>query len=200
MNDEESTMDEMPSSEMEEAPKEPSRLGKLFTKLVRWAAGIAVIFVSGVVLTWLIRVAPLARDLRSIREDLTAASAQIADLELAVSDYEDLEQSNADLQNEVESAEQHLNLMRILSDIATARIALANDNPLAARTALSDTDERMSGLQEALEGEDANTVVQLRVRLQQAISEIDTNAFAADGDLSILSNDLRTLENRVFNN
>ena len=200
MSDEETAMSEIPSPEMEQAPQEPSRFSKFLTKVIRWAAGIAIIFVFGVVLTWLVRVVPLARDLRSVREDLTAANVQLADLEVALSDYEELEQDNANLQAELGGTEQHVNLLRILSDVGTARLALANENLLAARTALADTDERMAGLQEFLGGEDANIVVGLRVRLQQAISEIDTNAFAADGDLSILANDLHSLESRLFNN
>jgi len=73
------------------------------------------------------------------------------------------------------------------------------NNPAAARIALVDTDERLSTLQKDLEDEYANTVAGARFRLQQVISEIDTNEFAAMGDLEILANDLMNLESEYFN-
>lgn len=200
MSSEESPLLEIPSSDEEEAPREPSALGRFFTKVIRWTAGIAIIFTFGVGLAWLVRVVPLVRELRTVRDDLTAASVLIADMEQAVAGLHELEQSNTDLQAELESAEQHINLLKILSDVGSARFALANDDLLAARAALAETDERMSGLQDFLEGGDANAVVGLRVRLQQAISEINTNMFAADGDLAIVANALQNLESKVFGN
>jgi hypothetical protein len=200
MNSDESQMDEIRAIVKEELPREPSALGRFFSKVIRWTAGIAIIFGFGVGLTWLVRVAPLVRDLRNVQDDLTAASVLITDLEQVVAGMHELEQTNADLQSELESAEEHINLLMILSDVSTARLALAKDDRSAARNALAETDERLSRLQEFLEGEDANTVVGLRVRLQQAISEIDTNMFAADGDLAIITNDLQNLESEIFSN
>jgi len=205
MDAEETTMQEATASdtfpsEEKESPKKPSPLGRLFAKVVRWTAGIGLIFAFGVALTWLVRVVPLGRDLNGVRDDLATANAQIDVLEQVVEGMQALEQSNVALQAELTAAEQHLNLLNILSDVSTARLALAKDNPAAALSALVDTDERMSRLQESLEGEDANSIVGLRVRLQQAISEIDTNAFAADGDLGILANDLQGLERRFYDN
>jgi hypothetical protein len=179
-------------------PKEAGPLGRFFTKAVRWAAGIGLIFGFGVVLTWLVRVVPLVIDVRDLRAELTAANAQISDLEEIVDDIHDLQQTNASLQADLASAELHIDLLYILSDISKARLALASDDPAMADSALTGTDELMSILQEALEGEDANTVVGLRGRLQQAISEIETDVFAADGDLEILTNGLMVLELKLF--
>lgn len=200
MDAEETTIYEAPTSEEKESPKKPSHLGRLFTKVVRWTAGIGMIFAFGVALTWLVRVAPLVRDLNGVQGDLATAIAEIDDLELALEGMQALEQSNVALQAELAAAEQHINLLKILSDVSTARLALANDNPAAAHSALVDTDARMSRLQESLDGEDANAIVGLRVRLQQAVSEIDTNMFAADGDLGIMANDLLSLERKLYDN
>ncbi len=200
MSPEESSKVEIPHQDETEAPRKPTALGRFFTKVIRWTSGIAIIFGFGVVLTWVVRVVPQARDLRTVRDDLSAASGLIADLEQTVAGLHELEQNNADLQAELASAEQHINLLYILGDIGTARLALAKDDLSAARIALAGTDERMSRLQAFLEGDDANTIVGLRVRLQQAISEIDINTFAADGDLAIISNDLQNIESDLFGN
>ena len=181
-----------------EAPKEPSRLVLFLMKALRWAAGIGLLFAFGVVLTWIVRVGPLARELRDVRSDLTAANARIEELEERLSGMEALEQSYASLEADFKDAELHLSLLEILSDVDEARLALAMDNPTAARNALSETDERLSMLQKELEDEYANTVAGARFRLQQAISEIDTNMFAAMGDLQILANDLMNLESEYF--
>ncbi len=181
-----------------EAPKEPSRLVLFLMKALRWAAGIGLLFAFGVVLTWIVRVGPLARELRDVRSDLTTANAQIEELEERLSGMEALEQSYASLEADYKDAELHLSLLEILSDVDEARLALAMDNATAARNALSDTDERLSMLQKDLEDEYANTVAGARFRLQQAISEIDTNMFAAMGDLQILANDLMNLESEYF--
>jgi chromosome segregation ATPase len=184
--------------EIETPPKEPSRLGLFFKRILRWAAGIGLLFAFGVMLTWIVRVRPLVRELRDVRSDLTAASAHIEDLEEQVSGMEALEESYASLEADLNDAELHLSLLGILSDVNAARLALAMDNLSAARTALSDTDERLSMLQKELEDEYANTVAGARFRLQQAISEISTNVFAAMGDLEILANDLMNLESEYF--
>lgn len=204
MNNEESSLVEEPFAggppPEEKTAKEPGPLGRFFTRIIRWTAGIGLIFGFGVMLTWFVRVVPLVNESRDMRDELTAANAQIADLEQVVDDLRDLEQINASLQADLSSAELHIVLLNILSDISEARIALALDDPAAAHASLTDTDELMAELQEALEGEDANTVVGLRVRLLQSISEIDTDQFAADGDLEILGNGLLVLEQKVFSN
>ncbi|MGD8814991.1 MAG: hypothetical protein PVI78_11015 [Anaerolineales bacterium] len=204
MNDEGSSVEEThvevtPTPVEVEPPKKPSRLSLFFKKALRWAAGIGLLFAFGVSLTWLVRVLPLVRELRAVRSDLMTANAQIADLEELVVDMQVLEDNYASLEANLDDVEHHLSLLKILSDVSASRLALAMDNPLAARTALSDTDERLSILQEDLEGDHANTVVKVRVRLQQAISEIDTNIFAAEGDLEIITNDLLNLERDLFN-
>ncbi|HEY70953.1 MAG TPA: hypothetical protein G4O08_10255 [Anaerolineae bacterium] len=196
---EEVHVDATPPAVEVEAPKEPSKLGLFFKKVLRWAAGIGLLFAFGVVLTWIVRVRPLVRDLRDVRSDLTAANAYIEELEERVSDMEALEESHASLEAELKDAELHLSLLRILSDVDAAKLALAMNNPAAARIALVDTDERLSTLQKDLEDEYANTVAGARFRLQQVISEIDTNEFAAMGDLEILANDLMNLESEYFN-
>jgi hypothetical protein len=181
-----------------EPAKEPGPLGRFFTKAVRWSAGIGLVFGFGVVLTWVVRVVPLVNELRDIRDTLEVANAQITDLEKDVDDLRDVEQDNVSLRADLSSAELHIVLLNVLIDVGEARIALATDDPIAASAALTDTDEHMASLQAALGGENANTVVGLRVRLQQAISEIDTDTFAADGDLKILANGLKLLEQHVF--
>ncbi len=182
----------------QETAKEPGPLGRFFTKAVRWSAGIGLVFGFGVVLTWVMRVVPLVNELRDIRDTLEVANAQITDLEKVVDDLRDVEQDNLSLRADLTSAELHIVLLNVLLDIDEARIALATDDPLAASAALTDTDAQMASLQAGLEGENANTVVGLRIRLQQAISEIDTDTFAADGDLKILANGLMLLEQQVF--
>jgi hypothetical protein len=146
----------------------------------------------------LVRVLPLTLDLRSVRNDLAAANDQIASMEVSLAEMDALEASLSDLQAEYESSEEHVVLLKIMMDVSAARLSMANDDPLGARAALSDTDDRLSALQEALQGEEANSVVAMRVRLQQVIAEIESNAFAAEGDLSILYNDLLTLEATLF--
>jgi DNA repair ATPase RecN len=192
-------VDATPPAVEVEPPKEPSRLGLFLKKVLRWAAGIGALFAFGIALTWLVRVRPLVRELSDVRSVLTTANAQIADLEVQLSDMQTLEANYASLEADFKDAELHLRLMRILSDVSTARLALAMNNPTAARIALTDTDERLSMLQKDLEDEYASIVADARFRLQQAISEIDTNMFAAEGDLEILANYLMNLESEYFN-
>ncbi len=202
MNFEESDLIEEPIAgdlpPEKETAKEPGPLGRFFTRVVRWSAGIGLIFGFGVVLTWVVRVVPLVNELRDVRDTLDVANAQISDLEKVVDDLRDVEQDNVSLRADLTSAELHIVLLNVLIDAGEARVALAMDDLIAAGAALTDTDELMASLQAGLEGENANTIVGLRVRLQQAISEIDTDIFAADGDLQILANGLLLLEEQVF--
>jgi hypothetical protein len=89
-----------------------------------------------------------------------------------------------------------MDLLSVLVDVTTAQLAMAQDDPIAAKAALAGTDERLRTLDEELVG--ADTVEGLRNRLALVIEELDDNIFAAQKDLQILSNNLISLERSLF--
>jgi chromosome segregation ATPase len=176
---------------MEEAPKEPSRLGIFLRKSLRWVTGLAVVFVLGIILTWLVRVQPQAREMQNLRDRLAVAEERAQELEGA-------DEENEQLHVELDAARLHLNLLSVLVDVSTAQLALANSDPLAAQEALADTDSSLASLEESVAASQVETVQNMRDRLTLVLDELEDDAFAAESDLDVLRNNILALEQSLF--
>jgi hypothetical protein len=77
-------------------------------------------------------------------------------------------------------------------------LALAQDQPGAARNELSGTDSRLASLQDGLDEQPAESVGSMRDRLQLVMAELEGDSFAAERDLEILANNLVDLERQLF--
>ncbi len=177
---------------------EPSRFGRLLRSLLRWSAGLLVVFALGILATWLIRVRPQSANLAELRSDLDAAQGEISALQSEVNALRPLRGENTALKEELESTVKHLDLLRVLVDVTSARLALEQEDPTSARAALGATDDRLEALEAGLTGQNAQTVGGMRDRLVLVLDELETDAFAARRDLEILANNLLALERSLF--
>jgi hypothetical protein len=88
--------------------------------------------------------------------------------------------------------------LNVLVDVTTAQLALAQDDDIAARAALTGTAARLTALESTLDGADAIAVAEMGERLQLVLEEVETDSFAARRDLEILANNLLALERVLF--
>lgn len=169
-------------------PKPPSRFGRWARIALRWAIGIALIFLAGVALVWIAQVRPLNAEVRSLQSDLDAAQAELEALG-------PLQQENQTLQAEAALARGRLLLLKSMVDVTSAQVALALGRPDDSSAALVPTDERLASILNILDdAQMSDQIRQMRDRLSLAISEISDDAFAAQNDLEVLASDLAALE------
>jgi hypothetical protein len=191
------SVDEEPPELAEEVqPLPPSKISRFLSRALRWVTGFVVVFALGMAATWATKVSPLTKQINSLQQELGSTQAQLEAAQSEVELIQPLEDANASLQAEIAKSEQRMDLLSVLVDVTTAQLAMAQDDPIAAKASLAGTDERLMMLDEDLVGGD--TVEGLRNRLALVIDELDTNAFAAQRDLQILSNNLISLERSLF--
>jgi uncharacterized membrane-anchored protein YhcB (DUF1043 family) len=190
-------VDEEPPELVEEVqPLPPSKISRFLSRALRWVTGFVVVFALGMAATWAAKVSPLTKQMNSLQQELESTQAQLEAAQSEVELIQPLEDANASLKAEIAKSEQRMDLLSVLVDVTTAQLAMAQDDPIAAKAALAGTDERLMMLDEDLVGGD--TVEGLRNRLALVIDELDTNTFAAQRDLQILSNNLISLERSLF--
>lgn len=178
--------------------REPSRLGNAARRGLRWAAGIGLVFLLGVLVTFFGRVRPQADTIRKLGIDLKETRSQVDQLQSRLDELAPLESENEQLQQELETKDHHLDLLAVLVDVTRAQLALAQDQPDSAKAALEGTDDSLQSLLQGMEENHAGMVAGMRERLQLVLSELDGDAFAAQRDLEIMANNLVDLEAEVF--
>lgn len=207
MTDEEQTPPEPldPDTEPTEAttqaqPEEegPSRFGGMMRWLLRWAVVVGVVFLLGVMATWIVRVSPQSDTIRSLSRSLDESRNQVNELQQEVETLRGLEDENEQLTQELETKDRHLDLLAVLVDVTRAQLALAEDQPGEASAELEGTDDRLASLESGLEGSEADVVSGMRDRLNLVLNELETDEFAAQRDLEILANNLVDLERTMF--
>ncbi len=186
----------------EDAGKEPGKTQVFLRKLLRWSAGVAGIFIIGVLAIWIVRVSPLQKELAATQAALEELQAEAEALQ---DDYDeqldintDLEARNEDLQQQLTVTQADQQLLRALADVSAARVALAADDVVTARAALSGTMKKLEALQDLLPEEVQTTVQGMIARLELALDGIDQDTFAATNDLEVLWTNLQALEASLF--
>lgn len=177
-------------------PPPPSKFRLFLNRALRWITGIMLVFVLGVVAMWAIRVRPVQSELQSLQTDLETMQEQVTTLEGRVQSLLPLEEENESLLAELAKTGQQMAIRGVLVDITSAQLAMAQEDPIAAKAALAGTDDRMKALDVELVGTD--TLEGLRTRLALVVDELDSDTFAARRDLQILANNLISLERSLF--
>jgi len=182
--------------EEDEPAEPPSKLRRFMSRALRWVTGFMVVFACGVAVTWVVQVRPGLEQIGSLQAELESAQNQIDLLESEVESLHPLEGENSSLRNEITTTKQRMDLLSVLVDVTTAQLAIAQEDPIAAKAALAGTDDRLMALDVELIG--ADTVEKLRNRLALVLEEVDDSAFAAQVDLQVLASDLLSLESDLF--
>lgn len=187
----------------EPVPPEPEleTRGQRFLRLsIRWLAGILILFGLGVIATVFLLYRPTTDELSRARDELAQSQQQVAELEAEVERLQSLEAENEALQEELNQARLHIQILSALSDVNAARLDLANDDTANARLDLTNTPQTLERLGELVEPEQQEAVEAMQSRLDLALEGIDRDVFAAQSDLRVLATNLMQLENTFFTN
>ncbi len=178
-------------------------------KMPRWlrlgliGLGVVVLlFLAGFLTDHFVRFQPLNASYKAISlqaADLDKkASTLSGELTTANSQIADLKSKNTDLQTELSAALTHVELLRAMSEIQAAQVALANADVSGAKVALVDTPKRLENLKAAIAPVDAALAENMSARLGTAITAIDTNIGAAKTTLAALANNLLNIEALLY--
>lgn len=177
---------------------EPTAAPRRLRRILLWALSLIVILAAGVILTWVIRVQPQAEQIASLDAAIITLQDQVDEQSQELKELRPLVAQNDKLESELALSNAHLDLLTVLVDVTTAQLALAQEDDIAARAALTGTGERLEALETSLEGANAVEVREMNDRLQLVIAEVQSDAFAARRDLEILTNNLLALERVLF--
>lgn len=178
----------------EKLVKQPKRL----RKILLWAVGLVALFAAGVMLSWFVQVRPQAVRIENLETQVLDAQGRVDLLNQEVETLRPLSDQNAQLMEELDSTRVHLDLLSVLVDVTTAQLALAQEDDIAARAALTGTNASLQSLKSTLEGADADEVSDMSDRLNLVLEEVESDPFAARRDLEVLANNLLALERVLF--
>lgn len=182
----------------EAAAKPESRFGRFLRRALRWATAVVVVFSLGVAATWFNQVRPRIAQQEALEQGLAAVEKQRDELQAQVDDLSEVRGENEMLQAELQQAEGRLALLRVLVDVTSAQLGIAQEDPIAAKAALENTAAALVDLGEKLGPGEASTVAGLQDRLALVQEELEADIFAAQRDLEILANSLLEIERDQF--
>jgi hypothetical protein len=193
-----SGVEEARAAMAEKPPAPPSRFSLFLRSALKWAAGVVLVFGLGVAATWIVRVKPQTDQIAVLGGQVDGLQQQVDSLTSEVEGLRPLKQQNADLQDQLTRAEEHLQVLQVLVDVTSAQVQMGLGEPAAARQALVGTDTALQKLQSGLAPALQKDVQSMRDRLTLALSELETNSFAAVNDLEVLAGDLAAFERSTF--
>jgi hypothetical protein len=180
------------------AVKPESRFGRFLRRALRWASAIVAVFGLGVAATWFNQVRPRINQVQVLEQGLATVEAQRDQLQAAVDELLGVQTENEVLRAELQETAGRLALLRVLIDVTSAQLGIAQEDPIAAKAALENTSGALEDLGEKLGPGEASTIVALQERLALALEEMEPDIFAAQRDLEILANSLLELERDQF--
>lgn len=183
-----------PSAEV----KTEVRTGRFLRRALRWLTAVVVLFGLGVAATWFAQVRPRTQQIEALIQALAEVEAQRDQLQEQVAELEGVRSENEALQASLREAQARLDLLSILVDVTSAQLAIAQDDPGAAKAALQHTDETLGDLGKKLGPSEAAAIASLRDRVKLVIEEVDGDLFAAQRDLEVLANSLLEIERERF--
>jgi outer membrane murein-binding lipoprotein Lpp len=169
----------------------PSRAAIWLRSLLRWGTVILIVFALGAIATLYIRVRPLISQVEELQAQTDQLSAELSD---AQSELDRLHPLEVDF----EDAQLRLDLLRILLDVTSARLALAEEDSLTARFSLTGTENALRSLRGKLTGNQASDLEAMQSRLSLVMDELEQDQFAAKSDLEVIANWVVSLERELF--
>ncbi len=173
--------------------KKESAASRFFRRVLRWALGILILFGLGMITALYLWFIPIRQANAALNQELSAAKEQIAQLQQQLTDQTVLQKKT---QQEVELLKVADNQSQIKSaqfEVASARIALYQNDLPQALTALENVTSILTSLQAKIPQDQQARLADLQARLDLAKREVKDNAYAAQSDLDVLTQGLNQL-------
>ncbi len=174
-------------------PASPSKSRR--SQALRWATGLLVVFALGLGATWMAQVRPLQQHVAVLEQEQGVLQADLTDLRAQVAQMEAVRAENVALKVGQAKLDQSFALLKATVGTLQAQLVLAaGGEAQEAAKALASVDSQLAVLEQAIVGSQQADVQILRERLALAVSELESDPFAARRDLEVLANGLDTME------
>ncbi len=186
-----------------DVPRKPeSRVRKFLRSLVRWILLIVALFATGVVTAYFMLYQPAREQINSLKSELTAAQQELEarnqELQSAQNEIAALKTQKDQAVTELDNAQNRAYLQMVLTNVANARLALANKDGANARTALTAARADLDKLLPAMQAVNKDMADGLVARLNLAFSELSRDPRTAIADLDVLTRSLQEAEKTLF--
>jgi hypothetical protein len=181
-------LDEKESIQSEAKPE--TRLQKSMRGALRWVLVVLLAFGLGAVLIALALYIPTRQELDKANATITGQTDQITTLQLG----------NKTLQKNLDSATLDMYVLRALSGVRGASLAVAADDYAGARLSLIQASEALDALSGLLGTEQKDVLTAMQQSAAQALTEVKTNLTSAQPELDQLTKNLVQLEDNLFPN
>jgi len=179
---------------------QPGRLQRFFRKVLIWLVVIAIGFLAGIVTYHFVRYKPLSEANVETQAALDQANQEITDLQSETKKIATLESEKSNLQDQLETATAHLELLQVLVDVSNARLALFLKDVEGAKAALANTPQRLDNLLPFIAEFDTNLAQSMPQRLSLIVSGLERDIETAKIDLELFTKDLLKIERTMFGN
>ena len=181
-----------------ETPKQkpPNRFQRFLRSLLRWLVFALVLFLAGILTLYFTRVQPLEAQQKQLQVTQTAVQKQSSDLQKLRSDNTSLSSANQSMTDKLTQDQAHLELIRAMNNVNTARMYMAMNNPAEAKKALGPVKDELNAI--ATVAKDANLLKPISDRLDLVLNEMSNNSQTSASDLGIMNDQLVELEKKLF--
>lgn len=176
-------------------PPPETRFRRFLRLSIRWVVGFLIVFSLGVFVAVLAFFQPQRIENSRLKEELQNASQRIEDLETEVARLLPLEGEIEAIEEELKEANIYILILKSLSDVNAARLALTEGDTEKARQHLANTPDDLKELEQLVDDRQRGMVVAMQNRLQLALDEMENDLFASESDLRVLATNLEQLEN-----
>lgn len=182
--------------------KTESRPRRFFRLTIRWVAGFLIVFLLGVLAMEFVFYLPHTQQLTQQVEQANTAREQAIqnskNLQTQLDGLAPVATQNATLQASLTKSQLHVTILSAEANINSAQISFLNNKSADARLVLNKAQTTLKSLQTMLPPDQQTVAVDMQNRLTLVLSELDSNKFAAQSDLTVLSTSLLQLENTLF--
>ena len=171
--------------------KEPTKFQKFLRKALIWLGVGAVLFLAGFLTFYFTLYRPNQDALKETKAQLTQVENDLQSVQTK------LDNANQRIEN-LQSADAHRVLLEVVVDIYAARLALSQDDAVAAKSTLSNTDETLNEVLDAISAFDATLAETLPKRLNLIVTNIDSDPEKAIADCDLMIDDLLKVEIALY--
>lgn len=193
---------ETPAAPVIPPKKTESKPRRFFRLTLRWVAGFLIVFLLGVIAMEFVFYLPHTQQLNqqvvqaNTERDQALQSAKT--LQGQLDNLAPLATQNATLQENYTKSQLHVTILSAEANVNSAQISFLNNKSADARLVLNKAQNTLKTLQAMLPVDQQKVAIDMQSRLALVLSELDTNKFAAQSDLNVLSTSLLQLENTLF--
>jgi hypothetical protein len=177
--------------------KPESRLQKSIRSALRWLLVALLAFGLGALLITFTLYLPTRQKLGKVSADLIDANANIID---KTDQNTTLQADNETLQKKLDSTTQHMYVLKALSGVRAASLAVAADDYAGASLSLTQTSSELNTLSTLLGTDQKDVLTAMQHSAAQALTDIKTNLKSAQPELDQLTKNLVQLEDNLFPN